>query len=250
MQAMADQAKPWAIEGHGANFKRGFLEGYALCASHATNFIVWKWNGRPVEGVFLASAGPGKQLEHCEIDDLYTRGNDLIANYRSAGRDRIARQVYWRGSELGPSSSVAIELVLSVYTELLDSAPELSITSYLSDAMLYVAVDLGDPRFQDVQSAARFDRTSCSTPLFLFRSTRLGLSYAQMVHPSDFVSSEVSFDGPQPLFLDTTLFPERLEKGVIRRGRICGWFLPAENDLETAVQLAKEFVNEPLPLTA
>jgi hypothetical protein len=46
------------------------------------------------------------------------------------------------------------------------------------------------------------------------------------------------------------LFPEHLEKGVIRRGRVCGWFMPAENDLETAVALARQFVAEPLPLTA
>jgi hypothetical protein len=45
------------------------------------------------------------------------------------------------------------------------------------------------------------------------------------------------------------LFPERLEKGVIRLARICGWFMPAENDLATAVELAKRFVAEPPPLT-
>ena len=50
--------------------------------------------------------------------------------------------------------------------------------------------------------------------------------------------------------LRATLFPERLEKGVIRRGRVCGWFMPVENDLETAVRLARAFVEEPLPLTA
>ena len=67
-----------------------------------------------------------------------------------------------------------------------------------------------------------------------------------MVHPTDFVSARLQ----HTRHVETTLFPEHLEKGVIRRGRICGWFMPAENDLDTAVELAREFVNEPPPLTA
>ncbi|MDZ4820284.1 MAG: hypothetical protein SGJ20_15060, partial [Planctomycetota bacterium] len=66
---------------------------------------------------------------------------------------------------------------------------------------------------------------------------------------TDFASAEVAMDEDQPLILSTTLFPDRLEKGVIRRGRICGWFMPVENDLATAAQLAREFVAEPPPLT-
>jgi hypothetical protein len=82
--------------------------------------------------------------------------------------------------------------------------------------------------------------------LIVFRHATLGLSYAEMVHPTDFVMAEA--DGGQ-CYARSTLFPERLEKGVIRRGRVCGWFLPTENDLATAVELASQFVDEPLPLT-
>jgi hypothetical protein len=85
--------------------------------------------------------------------------------------------------------------------------------------------------------------------VFLFRSPTAKTSFAEVVHPSDFVSAEVHSDAARPWLVDVRLFPERLEKGVIRRARICGWFLPAENDLETAVELAKRFVDEPLPLT-
>ena len=70
-----------------------------------------------------------------------------------------------------------------------------------------------------------------------------------MVHPSDFVAAQVDADMQLNQCLSTTLFPEHLEKGVIRRGRICGWFMPTETDLEVAVQLARQFVDEPLPLT-
>jgi hypothetical protein len=88
--------------------------------------------------------------------------------------------------------------------------------------------------------------------LFVFRKSEQDFSYAELVHPTDFHSAVVNegcgpFEESGPL--RAQLFPERLEKGVIRRARICGWFMPAENDLETAVTLAKRFVDEPLPLT-
>jgi hypothetical protein len=71
-----------------------------------------------------------------------------------------------------------------------------------------------------------------------------------MVHPSDFVTAQVQWNESGSPMVSATLFPESLEKGVIRRARLSGWFLPAENDLQAAVELAKRFVNEPLPLTA
>ena len=72
-----------------------------------------------------------------------------------------------------------------------------------------------------------------------------------MAHPTDFVSTELTHQDHMHgwNFFATKLLAERLEKGVIRRARICGWFLPAENDLSVAVELAKQFIDEPLPLT-
>ena len=49
--------------------------------------------------------------------------------------------------------------------------------------------------------------------------------------------------------ITSKLFPERLEKGVIRRGRICAWFLPREADLAIAAELFRRFVSQPPPLT-
>src|SRR5262249_34795223 len=86
--------------------------------------------------------------------------------------------------------------------------------------------------------------------LFVFRNPRLGLSYAQLVHPSDLAATEIVADAICGLWgVKATLFPEHLEKGVIRRARICGWFMPVEGDLEMASALARQFVDEPLPLT-
>jgi hypothetical protein len=247
---MSDTGLSWQIEGWAANLKCGPLEGCAGCAPDGLDFIPEKWNGCPVEGIsVLMSAGPRGESELLEISERYVRGSDFVGKYSYAGAQRIAPEVYWRAHDEPSLSAVALELVLSVHTELLDSTPASSISSYVHNCKLFHSCDLTEPHFDEVtQGVSSFNRARATDHLFVFRSEAHGLSYAQMVHPSDFVSANISFDGPQPLFLDTTLFPERLEKGVIRRGR--GWFMPAENDLQTAVALARQFVDEPLPLTA
>ena len=84
-------------------------------------------------------------------------------------------------------------------------------------------------RSEDITDTARcFQRSESAEHLFVFRRADLGLSYAEMVHPSDFVSA---YTAPRMSPSTRSFFPERLEKGVIRRGRICGWLLPSENDL-------------------
>ena len=140
-------------------------------------------------------------------------------------------------------------MILSMQTDLLDSDPQATVTSTAVGSEFLYANSLSNPSLASLEEQA-FDRDTSPENLFLMRDIRGDLSYAEMVHPSDFVSAEIFYDeDDQPCAVQSTLFPERLEKGVIRRARICGWFMPVENDLETAVELARQFVDEPLPLT-
>jgi hypothetical protein len=144
-----------------------------------------------------------------------------------------------------------LELVLSAQTDLLDSGPTWHLNSFVREAALLHCGIREQKQVEDISAMVRtFDTGASNEHLFLFRVPSLGISYTQMVHPSDFAGANVALDGRQPMVVSSTLFPERLEKGVIRRGRVCGWVMPVENDLETAVKLAREFVDEPLPLTA
>ena len=143
-------------------------------------------------------------------------------------------------------------MILSVQTDLLDSHPEASIHSFALNSRLFSICGLNDRSPEEVGpecQPALFDNQECGEHLFVFRNEGLGLSYAEMVHPSDFVERRAALKN-ESWFCESVLFPERLEKGVIRRARISGWFLPAENDLAIAVNLARQFVAEPLPLTA
>jgi len=242
----------WRPEEAGAHLKCGPLEALAGCDSDGLDLIVESWNGKPVGGIaVLCSGGPNERGGRLDVAERYVRGHDFIERCAPAGPHRITPSIYWRASFDKAISAARVELVLSAQTELLDSLPTWTVVSFVLGAQRFYTCDLSQPTFADISALAKKMTVSESQEhLFVFRIQSLGLSYAQMVHPSDFVSAEAPFDGNQPLTLESTLFPEHLEKGVIRRGRICGWFMPVENDLETAVELARQFVDEPLPLTA
>jgi len=242
----------WDLNGPGAILKCGPLEAYVRCEEQGLDLIATQWGELAIAGIaVLTSAGPTECAGLLNVAERYVRGADFIANCQPAGAHRIAPQIYWRSAFHAEFNAARIELVLSAQTDLLDSGPAWGISSIVRDAALFYANLDAQPSFIEISGGEHdFTKPAKSAEhLFVFRIASLGISYAQMVHPSDFASAEINLDGEQPLALSTTLFPDRLEKGVIRRGRICGWFLPAQNDLETAVMLARDFVKEPLPLT-
>ena len=147
-----------------------------------------------------------------------------------------------------------MELVVSVQTDLLDSDPELTITSSLpaTDVRRLLAAD--GSQFATVAADARPGARDFTSPpgCFLFRISPQ-TSYLEMVHPSDF--RQMAITSPtgtaEKLFgVQTRLFAERLEKGVILRSRLRGWFLAREADETAAVQLYREFCATEPPLTA
>ncbi len=141
-----------------------------------------------------------------------------------------------------------------MHTDLLDSEPYSAVDSVCFNSTLFRSSMLTADGFRPLMaddSIHRVDRRDSETNTFVLRNSQLGVSYAEMVHPVDFDAAEIDLRGAErgDFCVRSFLFPERLEKGVIRRGRICGWFMPAENDLQSAVELARQFVDEPLPLT-
>jgi hypothetical protein len=241
----------WRIEEHGAHLDCGLLQAFAVSAAENPGLIARSWNGQAVPRfAVLCSHGPKQRSEALSVAERFVRKTDLVECCDPVGPHRITRHIYWRASFDERLTAARIELILSAQTELLDSVPTWTVASCVLDAQRFYTNDLQQHRFEDLSNSAKScNANDSSEHLFVFRLERLGLSYAQMVHPSDFVSAHAPFER-NPDLVVSTLFPEHLEKGVIRRGRICGWFMPAENDLETAVALARQFVDEPLPLTA
>jgi hypothetical protein len=246
---MGQGANTWEMLAASARLCRGPLAGRVVFNDLGVNFLLDQWQGRALERAVLHTSGPTAKSFALQLSETYIRGGDLIATFARTPPHQIAPQIYWRAKEFPASSAIGVEMILSMQTDLLDSDPHATVTSAMAGAEYFYASSLSKASLTKLGNED-FECPGSAENLFLMRDARWGLSYSEMVHPSDFVSAEIFYDEKDhPCAVQSVLFPERLEKGVIRRARICGWFMPAENDLETAVELAKRFVDEPLPLT-
>jgi hypothetical protein len=181
-----------------------------------------------------------------------------VASYAKSPHGAVKPHIYWRAMQDAARTAAGVQLILSMQTDELDSQPESLVKSRLPASEVFVLDSVSeyvperlDPAALPAEYTALAGDAAC---LFLFRLAEAGISYAEMVHPGDFVSARLegnpAADGAGQLTLVWTLFPESLEKGVIRRSRIAGWLLPSENDLAHAAELFRQFVEAPLPLTA
>jgi hypothetical protein len=259
---MAQPSITWRMDERVAKLRCGPLEANVEFSRDSPTFFPVTWDGRSVEkfAAFTALAlDESNRAKGLVVQDKYVRGHDLVATYARIAPHLVSPQTYWRAQLLDDHHAVAIEFLMSAQTELLDSDPRFSVSSFGMETRLFHTESLSRSEFAELRrpddnqptdlTDFRFDRSESALRLFVFRHEQLGLSYAEAVHPSDYSSVDVHSTPQSPWFINWTLFPERLEKGVIRRARICGWFMPAENDLDTAVELAKRFVDEPPPLT-
>jgi hypothetical protein len=245
---MSESAPQWRIESGIGRLDCGPAQGCVEVRGQG-QFRLTHWQGKRSDSFFVLATDAVQTLE---VGELYVRECDLVATFTKKQPDQVTPQIYWRTRLHRSPLAVQIEMILSVQTDLLDSMPETTVQSVGVGSRLFHARGLaGEEEVREI-TAANLGETipggTANEHLFLFRNESLGLSYAEMVHPSDFVSGRVAPEPPRHVI--STLFPERLEKGVIRRGRVSGWFLPAENDLAAARVLARQFVNEALPLTA
>jgi hypothetical protein len=251
---MSAHEAEWRIEGNAGQLRCGPLTGCVEADGRGVRFLAATWRGVSCEAIgALITAGPGPRPQVIEVQEQYVRGCDFVVAYARSADYPVAPQFYWRATHHPAHSAVQIEMIVSVQTDLLDSRPEASVNSFALQSRLFHASRLRADAFCEVGESKTLSRTAggpLAEELFVFRHEPLGVSYAQLVHPSDFVAAELQLAEGRPPLVSVELFPDSLEKGVIRLARICGWFLPAENDLAVAVELAKQFLAEPLPLTA
>ena len=89
-----------------------------------------------------------------------------------------------------------------------------------------------------------------SKGLVLIRLASCDKSLVQMVHPRDFVFAEVlTADPPRSSRVIYSLFSERLEKGVIRCGRLRCVLVPRVDDEQSALDCFSQFSASAPPLT-
>jgi hypothetical protein len=181
------------------------------------------------------------------LADAYTRGADLIATY-TQDDEKLRRQIYWR--DLQPTREggrPGVELIVSVQTSLLHGEPRLEIASSFGPGELFMRRPDGGLESLASDETVRCAAGECAG-VFLLRPAGTDFSYVEMVHPSDFQGAELVFTAVGAV-IRHSLFPEPLEKGVIRRGRVRGWFVKRNGDAASATELHQAWLAEPPPLT-
>lgn len=183
---------------------------------------------------------------------VHVRGTDLVVRYPEDQQRNVHPEIYWRMMEPKISAGVSgIELIASVQTSKLTSKPRLTtLSQFIAEEVLQIeARRNGDCHKIDfeIEKVRRLERDS----FLLIRPNNTSFSYCEMVHPSDFVNSKVMITEQREVAqLSHELFPQSLEKGVIRRGRVCGIFVPRKQDVECAREHFKEFANSKPVLSA
>jgi hypothetical protein len=186
--------------------------------------------------------------------DFYVRGNDLIANYAERPAPAMRTQIYWRSAPLSADGALAaVEVLVSVQTDLLDSCPQVVMQSQIAACETLRLVDAERGAFAPAGERLAVSASDGQPQCYLFRLDACKYSYAEMVHPASAARSELQLarkGGGTLGRLRHQLFAEWLEKGVILRSRVMGLVVDRQGD-EAAVarQFAALAIAEP-PLTA
>ncbi|MGC3971550.1 MAG: hypothetical protein QM775_30665 [Pirellulales bacterium] len=168
------------------------------------------------------------------VAESYARGLDLVATYPQTAARPYRVQAYWRFVELPASEllrgAACVELQVSINTSLLDTAPLVEIGDDLGAGEVVVPAAL----------------ENCAT---ILRPTGAAWSYVRLVHPVDRGAATNHVATLNTNLLRLPLFGRYLEKGVIMRTRTHGAIVPRANDEAAAVEIFKDFLHAPLPLT-
>ena len=255
---------PWRIDGNIACLKSDKLRGEVDILNPASGLKILAAEGAIVNDTTLFCVG----LPHSAINpvvDFFARGNDLVAIYSETAEHPFRAQIYWRsvpsaitqGSgrflDRAKQSFAALELILSIQTNLLDADPTLTVETNLSATQASQLVGSQTECLTDLHIA---DSPAVLNPAsgvgcFHFRLADSPLAYTEMVHPADFHRStlERSAADSNALRLSHQLFAQRLEKGVILRSRIRGFFTPSGADPGLIALAYQDFATSDPPLT-
>jgi hypothetical protein len=203
-------------------------------------------NGKPIAGQLLGvtvaeEGAPPKELAIAGID-CFVRGGDLVANYPQCETQPFTLHNYWRIAEVS-DKLVVIDAIVSLQTTLLECYPKTILTTALP-AEHSLVLSTEETAEQSVSSIFESDELVG----ILLRGIHPEWSYVEITHPTDLGTWRIEKNGTTRM--QRELGGEFQEKGVIRRLRVRGAFVAANNDRELARQIMSDFVVAPPPLTA
>jgi hypothetical protein len=194
----------------------------------------------------------------CDLPtEHYVRGADLIASYEEAGQWPIRVDCLWRATAPVATERflAALDLVVSVRADAVDSHPELAVSSVVPANEVLRLQSRGPDGWAPLCLTTATPATigpDSGTGCLLFRTPGFDLSYVEMVHPADFQCDEFLPDESRGdmVCIAHRLFRTNLEKGVILRARVRGIFLKRFDDMKIAAQCYADFAGADPPLGA
>jgi hypothetical protein len=206
------------------------------------------WTGTSLHCIhLLAPAAPAD----VKLAETYVRGFDLVATYHPLPPFTLQPQIYWRLREDRSQSAFGVELIVSVQTSQLYSEPQTPVGSELAGALSLTTWSReGLPQSSAAARPFTLRDKEGAQGIVAFEPAVGGHVYVEMIHPSDFHAVSIKPAPEGKLTIAVQIFQEHLEKGVIRRARVCGWFLPQADWRKRAWELYQAFAVEPPPLTA
>jgi hypothetical protein len=215
----------WQFATTRARLSLGPLHGEVVLDNPSQGIGLLAWREAPLVGQVLGvSAGATAQRL-----DAFTREEDLVAVYSQTEPQSFSWQVYWRACS--PDADVVlVDVILSLQTPLLESFPQVTTCSQLPTGEATVIPVEGD--------------------CVVVRPAASDFSYAEMTHPKDRGTLQVAPAIDGQMRLQRRLGGHFLEKGVIRRLRLRGAFLPRNDDRSLANRYYEMLAAETPPLTA
>ncbi len=187
------------------------------------------------------------------LEDRFTRGDDLVATYRTGRTQACRYELAWRvlAGNADHHWLGGVELVVSVQTEQWDSQPEIRVETHLAVEEC-LTID-GAPMLAPVPTAGVSSWKHANERqqhVCLFRAAYGRPTCVVMIYPSDFYGAETTADEFGVTAVAFRLFARELEKGVILRSRLRCGFVDRHSDLSAARDAYRRFAESRPPLSA
>jgi hypothetical protein len=204
--------------------------------------IRWRDQLLPLSLLRLETPASARDGENC-LREAYAQCDKLVAVYGESRSWPVRIDGRWRADVEG--AAAVLELVVSVRTAEWDCRPAMAVRSRITATGAWQMDPVSSGRFERWAEASG-PRLGC----VVFQLPGETWSCAAMVHPADLARAELTADEGEPRTFELVhhLFPERLEKGVILRGRLRCLLVPRSDDLSIAAGHYASLVSAEPPL--
>lgn len=221
------------------------LEG-PIATWHSSRFQARIDVRRPAEGleclVFQGSSLPHTRVmqmivaapgdtSSLQLEECYVRERDLVASYRHRGASAVHPVFYWSLDDEPACDAVRMEALVATETDLLNANPLVQVYCHVPATRCRVFSDPASLPGTQVQWP---DEDVWEIPgdgaghVVTFECEASEIVYGQIAAGTDVLMTSLSRDRSTHIVTAAvSLFGGRLEKGVIRRTRLCGFLTTA-----------------------